>query len=114
MAVSASHYVFEVVPEALVGFTTGTIHGTAGVADQTIGGFLLNVGGRIGTEIHFGFIGIPQLALQGSIGIYFSHQSFSWSQSSNSASVQSNTLTTSVQASPWAIFTDNLSALYYF
>jgi hypothetical protein len=112
--VSSSHYVFEVVPEALIGFTTGSIPGGGGVPDQTVGGFLLNVGARFGAEIHFGFIGIPQLALQGSVGIYYSHQSFSWSQPGSTASVQSNSLATSVQASPWAIFTDNLSALYYF
>jgi hypothetical protein len=110
---SASHYVFEIVPETLVGVTTGTIF-DIGAPNQTISGFLLNWGGRVGAEIHFGFIGIPNLALQGSVGIYFSYQSFSWSQSGSSASVQSTSFATSVQASPWAIFTDNLSALYYF
>jgi hypothetical protein len=111
---SSSHYVFEVVPETLVGFTTGIIQGGARVPNQNLGGFLLNAGARVGSEIHFGFIGIPQLALQASVGVFLSLTSFRWSQGANSASVQSSTLSTSVQTSPWGIFVDNLSALYYF
>jgi hypothetical protein len=111
--VSSSHYVFEIVPESLIGFTTGKIPGTVGAASQSLDGFLFNIGGRVGCEIHFGFIGIPQLALQASIGVYFSHTSFGWSQSTNSSSVQSNTLATSVETSPWGVFVDNISALYY-
>jgi hypothetical protein len=34
--------------------------------------------------------------------------------SGSSASAQSNTLATSVHGDPWAIFVDNISALYYF
>jgi hypothetical protein len=108
-----SHYVFEVVPETLIGFTTGTVPGS-GAPNQTVNGFRLDAGARAGAEIHFGFIGIPQLALQGSVGLYFSFQSYGWKQSGNSASVQSETLTTNVGANPWAIFVNNIAALYYF
>jgi hypothetical protein len=111
--VAISHYVFEVVPETLIGFTTGSLPG-AGSADQSISGFRFDVGARAGAEIHFGFIGIPQLALQGSVGLYFSFQSFSWSQTINHASVQSDSLATNVGANPWAIFVNNVAALYYF
>jgi hypothetical protein len=111
--VAISHYVFEVVPETLVGFTTGTLPGT-GTADQSVSGFRFDVGARAGAEIHFGFIGIPELALQGSVGLYFSFQSYRWSQTVNSASVQSDSLATNVGANPWAIFVNNVAALYYF
>jgi len=109
----ATHYVFELVPEALVGFTTGTIK-NSGMTDQTVSGFRLDVGARAGAEIHFGFIGVPQLALQASIGLFFRRATYGWSQDNNSGSIASNSLTTSVQTEPWAIFVDNISALYYF
>jgi hypothetical protein len=110
---SSSHYVFEVVPEALFGYSTGSIATGAGQPSETVNGLLVNIGGRAGAELHFGFIGIPQLSLQASVGVYFSHSSFGWSEGANSASVVSNTLTTSVNAPPWAIFVNNISALYY-
>jgi hypothetical protein len=109
---SASHYVFEIVPEATIGSTTGTIS-TQGASDQSVGGIRVDIGARAGAEIHFGFLGVPQLALQASIGFYFRHQTYTWSQDINSSSLESNTFTTSVQTEPWAIFVDNISALYY-
>jgi hypothetical protein len=108
---SVSHYVFEVIPEALVGFTTGSI---PGAPTQHISGFVANLGGRAGAELHFGFIGIPQLSLQATIGLYYNHTSFGWSQGASSGSVQANAISTSVQAAPWAVFVNNISALYYF
>jgi hypothetical protein len=110
----AAHYVFEVVPEATIGFTTGTITSTSGLGDATVGGFLLKAGARAGAEVHFGFIGIPQLALQASIGLYVRRETVSWSQGGVSTSGTSTLLTTSVNDAPWGIFTDTLSALYYF
>jgi hypothetical protein len=111
---SASHFVFEVVPETLLGFTSGTLPAAGGEPQQKMSGFRFDIGARIGAEIHFGFIGIPQLALQGSIGLYFSRQTYTWSETGASSSLATNTFTTSVQSDPWAIFADNISALYYF
>jgi hypothetical protein len=111
---SASHFVFEVVPETLLGFTSGTVPAAGGEPEQKMSGFRFDIGARIGAEIHFGFIGIPELALQGSIGLYFSRQTYAWSETGASSSLATNTFTTSVQSDPWAIFADNISALYYF
>jgi hypothetical protein len=113
------HYSFLVVPEAAIGFTSGTIKGVpppGGVAppDQDLSGFLLDIGGRVGAEIHFGFIGVPQLSLEGSVGLSFRRSSFKWKQDNNSASDGTTTLGTSVQSDPWAIFVNNISAFYYF
>jgi len=56
------------VPEGTIAFANGTIKsppaGTATVPDQELRGFKLDLGARAGAEIHFGFIGIPQLSLQ--------------------------------------------------
>jgi hypothetical protein len=110
---SGSHYTFELVPETLLGITTGTIS-TPNQSNQTLSGLRFDLGARVGAEIHFGFIGIPQLALEGSVGLYFRHQAYKWSQDSNSSSVDTNSFATSVESDPWAIFIDNISALYYF
>jgi hypothetical protein len=99
---SVSHYVFEVVPEATVGFTNGTLRGMPTGPDQSVGGFRLDVGARVGSEIHFGFMGLPQVALEASLGLYFRRATFNWSQGGDSSSVTSNSLTTSVVGEPWA------------
>jgi hypothetical protein len=111
---SGRHYTFLIVPEANIGFTSGTIKGGAGVADQDLSGFRLDLGGRVGAEIHFGFIGIPELSLQGSVGLFLHRQAFKWKQDTASASDGTTTIGTSVQSDPWALFVNNISAFYYF
>jgi hypothetical protein len=109
------HYSFELIPEANVGFTSGTIKAAAAnTPDTNLSGFRLDLGARVGTEIYFGFIGIPQLSLQASVGAYFTHQAWKVSQGNTSESITATTLGTSVQGAPWAIFVNNISALYYF
>lgn len=107
------HYSFELVPELNFGLTHGSING-GGAGDITLSGLRLDVGARVGSEIYFGFIGVPQLALQASVGAYFTHLNSGVSQGNNDASVQSNAISTSVQGAPWAIFVNSISALYYF
>jgi len=90
---TASHFAFEVIPEADIGF--------AAQKDQDFS-FWLHVGARVGAEIQFGFIGIPQLALQGTVGagMWVTDDEFR--------------LETTAQRSPWDIFTGGVAALYYF
>lgn len=106
---SGRHYTFEIVPEANIGLGGGS---GGGVTNK---GFLLDLGARAGAEIQFGFIGIPELALQGSIGASLSITSQSSTPDNgpkNSASQTS--FSTTVYNSPWGIFTNSVSALYYF
>ncbi|HEY8041773.1 MAG TPA: hypothetical protein VIF15_18340 [Polyangiaceae bacterium] len=113
------HYTFLAIPEFTLGFTSATFKpvaatgGTAG-PQQDLSGFLFDLGARIGAEIHFGFIGIPQLALQATIGLSYRRSVYKWKSDSNSASDGTNTFGTNVQADPWAIFKDAISATYYF
>jgi hypothetical protein len=109
---TSKHLTFELIPEVTVGFA-GNSTGS-GNTSVTYSGFLFDIGARIGGEIQFGFIGIPQLALQGTVGLYLQHESYSYSTTGNSGSGSSTTFTTSVGSDPWGIFTDNISALYYF
>lgn len=109
----SKHFTFEVVPEANLGFTTATLSGNGG-ADTNYTGFHFDVGARAGAEIQFGFIGIPQLALEGSIGLYVTRETVKVSQDPNSGSVGTTTFGTTVGTDPWALFVNRISALYYF
>ncbi|HEY3667037.1 MAG TPA: hypothetical protein VGL19_13585, partial [Polyangiaceae bacterium] len=72
------------------------------------------LGARAGTEIQFGFIGIPELSLQAGVGLAFTYDRIKDSAPAG-AVVQSRTaLGTSVGDNPWNIFTGNIAALYYF
>ncbi|MBC7172299.1 MAG: hypothetical protein H5U40_07740, partial [Polyangiaceae bacterium] len=73
-------------------------------------------GARLGSEVHFGFIGIPQLSLQASVGVRARYQ---WTQEKDTGSdvrLRADDLSvgTTVQNSPWNIFIANVAALYYF
>jgi len=113
----ARHTAFEVTPEATVGFTTGKIPAspTLNLGSGTASGLLLRAGARVGAEVHFGFIGLPELALQATVGLYWRTQTWSLDQGGGgSVSASSTLVTTSVNDAPWGIFTDTISALYYF
>ena len=140
LALSAEkHFVFEVVPEANIGFSSGTIKEQPYVpaaqanpppaqGDIKLSGFRFDIGARVGTELHFGFIGVPNLSLQAGVGLYLSMEKYKADGGSRpptnaqgtdalpNTSFQSSktTITTSVNNDPWAIFTNNVSALYYF
>lgn len=107
------HFVFEVVPEATLGITSNTVD--APMADFNTGSSHFDLGARAGAELHFGFIGIPQLALQAGIGLRFSHDGGSVDQSGDEVlTFSANRLATSLEGNPWDIFAGNISALYYF
>jgi hypothetical protein len=120
---TGKHYTFQVVPELNLGVTSRTdkFNGANPPPDLKHSGFRADLGARVGAEIHFGFIGVPELALQATVGLYFSRQVWKNSQDSGqgvpaplSSSIGASSLSTNVQSDPWAIFTNNISALYYF
>jgi hypothetical protein len=110
----AKHYSFLVIPEAAVGVTSETIKGTGGAQDQDLSAWGIQVGARAGAEIHFGFIGLPQLALQGTLGLLLQYGEIHWSSGTNSWGVGQWSLQTTVGPHPWSVFTDNIAATYYF
>jgi len=118
---SAGHFSFQLVPELNVGFAQQTIKDPLGpnTGELANKGFTLDVGARIGAEIHFGFIGVPQLSLQGSVGALFSTQSATTTYTPPAGASQdyedkTTEIKTSVYDNPWNIFTGNVAALYYF
>jgi hypothetical protein len=120
---SADHFTFEIVPEANVAFASASQdpNTSDGAGDVSHNGFHFDVGARAGAEIHFGFIKIPQLALQASIGLRFdvdngSSEDTTPAGTDDDLEVDSSRthFHTTVQGAPWAIFTNNIAALYYF
>lgn len=129
------HWVFQVVPEFNVGFSSGTQKPDEVYIDPNttpptkpndikLSGLMFDFGVRAGTELHFGFIGVPNLSLQAGVGLYMRYAKFKANGGGNpdpnastpDTTYEDSTFTigTSVQDSPWAIFTKNVSALYYF
>ena len=72
---SSGHFVFEIVPLLNFGIASGSVETTGGAAMSTdVSGLLIEVGARAGAEIHFGFIDLPSLSLQGSVGLIVRHE----------------------------------------
>lgn len=112
------HYKFLIIPETNFGFSTGTAFGASPDQDRGRGGILFQIGGRVGTEIHFGFMDVPQLSLQASVGLFFEYIGATVGQSNSGATPETSVATyglgTSVQGEPWDILLGALNALYYF
>jgi len=122
---SEGHFSFQLVPEANVGFASRSQSipnppAVGGSVDTDMSGFHFDVGMRAGAEIHFGFIDIPQLSLQGSIGVRYALDNTSVTITTPptpgeaSQDVSDSAFGTTVGDNPWNIFTSNVAALYYF
>ncbi len=117
----SKHFTFEVIPEVNFGYATSTVKqvvpaGQPAQPDINLNGVRFDIGARIGGEVHFGFMGVPQLSLQATIGLGFLYTGVKGSLSDGTASQSITTpaFGTSLQDSPWAIFRNNVAALYYF
>lgn len=115
------HYKFILQPEANFVAVTGRTNDNANLpGDQgvSVGGWGLDLGARAGAEVHFGFIGIPMLSLQGSVGLaYQLRQAKLTSVVNGQEVVQTKTehaFGTAHYSDPWDLFTSSIAALYYF
>jgi hypothetical protein len=108
----SQHFSFQVVPELNFGLTSSTIEGDPD--DQELSGLHFDIGARVGAEIQFGFIDIPQLSLQGSVGARFAYDKVKAELGDSSISQSTHSFGTNVGDNPWNIFTSNIAALYYF
>ena len=106
------HVSFQVIPFGTIAYG-GTKMGT-GLAETTFSGTRVDVGARAGFELFFGFIGIPELSLNATVGAQFSMRKVSMESSGLTTSDTSLGFTTTVQQSPWDIFAGNVAARYYF
>lgn len=109
------HFCFEVIPELNFGFASATYEGAGpGGDDIDVSGSRFDLGARVGGEVHFGFMDIPQLSLVATVGLHYRRTSWGAEAGDSEASSTRFAFGTSVQGDPWAIFTNNISALYYF
>jgi hypothetical protein len=113
-----NHYAFLLIPEADVGvgFVADDPDPETDNDEVRNLGVVVNAGARVGSEIHFGFMGIPQLSLQASVG---ARARYEFRQSKNLGVDSINrehdlNVGTTVQNSPWNVFIANIAALYYF
>jgi hypothetical protein len=128
---SSKHFVFEVIPETNFGYArvkqdtapvvavAPPVAGVPGLIETKRTGVHLDVGARAGAEVHFGFMGLPNLSLLGTIGLRFSYDKLGYDVHpvGGSATHMSTTvwgLRTTLNESPWSIFVGNVGALYYF
>ncbi len=106
----AKHYAFEIIPELNVAYASQDIEDGN---ENT--GFHMDVGARAGAEVQFGFMGIPQLALQAGIGLKLEmNQTKTEADNGDSISSSRTIISTTVYDNPWDIFAGNIAALYYF
>lgn len=117
---TGKHISIQLIPELNFGFATSSIEPPQSVSDAgpppnaELSGLRLDVGARFGAEIHFGFIDVPQLSLEGSVGAFFTYQSTSASVGEAHASQSNVLVTTASFDNPWEIFTSLVAARYYF
>jgi hypothetical protein len=109
---TSQHFAFEVIPELNFGFVSGSQD--LGTDKVDLSGVLLQIGARVGAEIQFGFIDIPQLALQGTVGVHMTYEGRSASVGNVETSTSNLTFGTTLQNAPWDIFRASVAAIYYF
>jgi hypothetical protein len=104
------HVAIEFIPELNVGFANG---GSEGGRD--VSGVRFDVGARAGAELFFGFIGLPQLTLEASVGLFLAAERRTY-RDPGQAEVKTtrSSFGTTVHDQPWDVFRGNVAARYYF
>jgi hypothetical protein len=102
------HANFEVVPEVDVVFLGGELAG----AD--LSGVAVAAGARAGFELFFGFIGVPDLSLEASVALGFSHVTTTVEQGGAETKRSATFIGLRKLDDPWDIFRSSVAARYYF
>lgn len=107
------YFCFQLVPEMNIGFASTSQD--VGGQEIDLSGFHLDLGGRLGAELHFGFVGLPQISLQAGVGMRMALERVSAenSETNDGARRSRQTLATLVGNDPWDIFAGSVSALLY-
>lgn len=112
------HVSVQLTPEVNLGFAGGKWRpaATGGHLPPTVdeSGFLLQMGARIGAEVFFGFIGMPELALDASLGAHLEMRTAAVSAGNAEMTRSETGFSTNAFNSPWDFFTSSLAARYYF
>jgi hypothetical protein len=119
---STGSFAFELIPEMNIGIGHAGLDNPATPGDISYSGFHFDIGARVGAEISFGFMKLPQLSLVGSVGLRFDTDSGKTNDTEvpamgapvGKSSATRSEFHTTVGPNPWAIFTNQIAALYYF
>jgi hypothetical protein len=116
---SGKHYNLMVIPGLDVGYTRTTLpafrQSTTGDAlDLRLTGFVFGVGAQVGTEVSFGFLGVPQLSLQTAWGLRLESRKRTGKIGDAETTLSEVGIGTSFHAEPWQWLTGSLSAFYSF
>ena len=112
---NGKHYSFVVIPQATYGHESETIKATgAGAQDNKHTGYHFQIGAALGGIFHFGFIGIPQLTLDATVGLLADVNGGGTTVGTGDANFSTFGLTTSTAHQPWNIFFSNVAAIYHF
>lgn len=110
-----AHATFELVPEADLIYASETLPPAVAGGDITeYKGWSARLGARAGFEIFFGFIGIPQLAVEASLGAAITYDRISATVGPSERTVTQYGLSTLRGSEPWTIFTGSVAAMYHF
>lgn len=112
---AVKHYAFQIIPEVNIGYAQQAIPNQAATLGIDHSGLHLDIGARAGAEVHFGFIGIPELSLVGSVGLRVDvNQTKTENKATNVTTKSTRTVIhTTVGNEPWDMFVGNISAFYY-
>jgi hypothetical protein len=118
---AAKHATFQVGPEMTFAMGGSNLKGDAalGTVDMDRSSLYFGLGARAGVEVYFGFIGMPQLALDATVGVGLDYASASFSQEVNGVKTSGTASTFGLQTDdgdkPWEVFTNGvIRARYYF
>jgi hypothetical protein len=104
------HMAIQLIPEINLGLASGEVGGA-----QDVSGSRFDLGARAGAEVFFGFMGLPNLSLDASVGFFLSRQGRSVEQAGGGdAETTQWFFGTTKFNDPWDIFRANIGARYYF
>jgi hypothetical protein len=115
------HYQFMLLPELNLGMAVGRTQDDPNtLGDQAVRqrAWLLGGGLRAGAEVQFGMIGLPMLALTGTVGLRLNYHQSSVEADQNGVVITRTRsvlgASTSSFNDPWDLFVSSIAALYYF
>lgn len=116
---SVSHLNVLLLPEIDLGYSASTVDSfelstTGEWLDLKLAGFLFGAGARLGAEVGWGFIDLPQVTLQVAWGLRMEYRRSTGRIGDASMTVSSTQLGTSWYDDPWQLLAGNIGVYYYF
>jgi hypothetical protein len=116
---SIGHFNLLLLPELDIGYSSASYSAfevsTSGEElDLSLKGLLVGAGARIGAELSFGFLEIPQLALQTSFGLRVEYRRHKGSIGDAEMVLSDTAFGTSWYDDPWELLAGNIAMMYYF